>query len=448
MPPNTSSFLESQSIQSRPLEWLQKLGRLPSGFDGGKLAPFLRHSNEKIRRLAIVNLAKLGDIGNLGAFYEIALNDPASFVRREATAAIGRMRSPQAIPELIRLTRDRDPNIVLQAMRGLFALPADRRIAAALRDLWHHPNEMIREVVRGNEPTKSDAEKDAAPHADFPAYLKNLVVHGDTLETLKRVPSESTHLTFTSPPYYNARDYSIYLSYEKYLDFLAKVFRQIYRVTKEGRFFILNTSPVIVPRLGRQYASRRYPIPFDIHPLLVKMGWEFIDDIVWAKPEASVKNRNGGFAQHRKPLGYKPNPRTEYLMVYRKKTARLIDWNMRQYDLETTRESVVGDGYETSNVWNIDPVFDKTHSAVFPSKLCARVVQYYSYRGDLICDPFGGSGTLGKTAACLGRSFFMVEKSPQYIARIEENLKGLFSRLRVAGEDEFKAAMRKGGKCR
>jgi len=37
------------------------------------------------------------------------------------------------------------------------------------------------------------------------------------------------------------------------------------------------------------YASKRYPIPYDIHPLLIKMGWEFIDDIVWVKPEASVK---------------------------------------------------------------------------------------------------------------------------------------------------------------
>jgi len=48
------------------------------------------------------------------------------------------------------------------------------------------------------------------------------------------------------------------------------------------------------------------------------MGWEFIDDIVWVKPEASVKNRNAGFLQHRKPLGYKPNAVSEMLMVYRK----------------------------------------------------------------------------------------------------------------------------------
>ena len=59
------------------------------------------------------------------------------------------------------------------------------------------------------------------------------------------------------------------------------------------------------------------------------MGWEFIDDIVWKKPETSVKNRNARFMQHRKPLAYKPNVVTEYVMVYRKETDRLIDWNIR-----------------------------------------------------------------------------------------------------------------------
>ncbi|MGI8495595.1 MAG: hypothetical protein ACR2L1_09835 [Pyrinomonadaceae bacterium] len=68
-----------------------------------------------------------------------------------------------------------------------------------------------------------------------------------------------------------------------------------------------------------------------MHHYLVEMGWEFIDDIIWLKPEYSVKNRVGGFHQHRKPLSYKPNSVTEYLMVYRKETTRLLDWNMRSY---------------------------------------------------------------------------------------------------------------------
>ncbi len=124
-------------------------------------------------------------------------------------------------------------------------------------------------------------------------------------------------------PYYNAREYSKYRSYEQYLDFLESVFEEVYRVTKEGRFFALNTSPVIVPRAGRKYSSRRYPVPFDIHSRLARMGWEFIDDIIWANPEKSAKNRIAGFEMHRRPLTYKANPRTEYVMVYRKKSYKL-----------------------------------------------------------------------------------------------------------------------------
>jgi len=138
------------------------------------------------------------------------------------------------------------------------------------------------------------------------------------------------------------------------------------RVTKEGRFLIVNTSPVIIPRVSRSHSSKRYPIPFDLNTILTNMGWDFIDDIVWMKPEYSVKNRIGGFGQHRNPLSYKPNAITEYLLVYRKHTDKLLDWNIKQYDVETLKMSKVEDGFESTNVWQIAPRSDKVHSAIFP----------------------------------------------------------------------------------
>jgi DNA modification methylase len=174
----------------------------------------------------------------------------------------------------------------------------------------------------------------------------------------------------------------------------------------------------------------------------VKKGWEFIDDIVWLKPESSVKNRNAGFLQHRKPLGYKPNPVTEYLMVYRKETDKLLDWNMHQYDWKTIELSRVKNDYETSNVWKIDPTFDKIHSAVFPIELCNRVINFYSYVGDLVFDPFGGSGTLGKAAKNLKRYFLMTEQEIKYIERMKVDLEqsSLFqkSTTRFLNFDEFR----------
>ena len=74
------------------------------------------------------------------------------------------------------------------------------------------------------------------------------------------------------------------------------------------------------------------------------------------------------------------------------------------------------------NDTRIDPVFDKTHSAVFPLELCNRVIRFYSYIGDLVFDPFAGSGTFGKSALNLNRYFFLTEMKSEYIERIKENI--------------------------
>ncbi len=410
---------------------LNRLGRLNSEFDKKPLIKLLNHKNDRIRTLAVKNLAKLEDITLLENFVNLINTDHSSDVRREAVSAIGRMRNPINKELLIKYLADSDPEVVMQAIRGLLVFKDDKKVKNALTKL-SHPNEMVQEVIKkefyGNSSNGFDPN-----HALSPDSMKNVTVHGDVRDILKFVPDESIHLTFTSPPYYNARDYSIYKSYKEYLGFLEEVFREVHRITKEGRFFILNTSPIIIPRPGRQYSSKRYPIPCDIHSSLIKIGWEFIDDIVWLKPEASVKNRNAGFLQHRKPLAYKPNACTECVMVYRKKTDKLIDWNIKQYDKKIVEKSKINGDFESSNLWKIDPTFDKTHSAVFPLELCNKVIKFYSFKGDLIFDPFAGSGTFGKAAINLDRYFFLTEKEKKYVDRIKENV----SQSKIFSQNKF-----------
>ncbi|MBI2630893.1 HEAT repeat domain-containing protein [Candidatus Nomurabacteria bacterium] len=416
-----SSFFENKNDGSI-VYVLENLGRLENGDSKEPLIKLLNNKNENIRLLAIKNLAKIGDVSLLQIFLKFAQQDESTEVRRESVSGIGRLRNEKAIPALIKLLSDKDPKVVMQAIRGLLVFSKNDSVKQELKKLISHPNELIKEVIGKEINGINYSSNSAGKHDEFPNYLKNLVVQGDVVETLGHVPSESVHLTFTSPPYYNARDYSIYQSYEEYLNFLEKVFKEVHRVTKEGRFFILNTSPIIIPRISRAHSSKRYPIPYDIHPILVKMGWEFVDDIVWVKPEASVKNRNAGFLQHRKPLGYKPNAVSEMIMVYRKKTDKLIDWNISQYSWDKVKRSKVADKYETTNIWHIGPTFDKVHSAVFPIELCNRVIKYYSFVDDLIFDPFAGSGTLGLAAVNLDRHFFLTEKEPKYVNRMKEDL--------------------------
>jgi DNA modification methylase len=416
------------------IEILEKLGRLPKQFDGMWLIELLDSDNEGVRFLAIKNLAKLTNVSFLALFSKISQTDVDTNVRREAVSAIGRMREPVSKEILYNMLKDNDPKVVCQAIRGLLVFKGEEEVDKRLKKLSDHQNEMVSAVIR-KEYFPQEKYQSGQSHIESYDYLKNVVVNGDTIEVMRVLKDESVHLTFTSPPYYNARDYSIYPSYKAYLEFLAEVFAEVYRITKEGRFLLLNTSPVIVPRVSRAHSSKRYPIPFDIHHYLMEIGWEFIDDIVWVKPEASVKNRIGGFQQHRKPLGYKPNTVTEYIMVYRKQTDKLLDWNIHQYPAQTVSESKVSDGFETT---------DKVHSAVFPQELCERVIKYYSYKGDLVFDPFGGSGAIGKTAKLLDRFFFLTERDKTYFSYMKSKFGSELSDeypIRFLSLEGFKSTM-------
>lgn len=402
---------------------LEGLGYLPKDFQGEFLYDLLSHKNHKIRHLAAKNIAKLGQIDSLDHLWAHFQLEKNTTVKREIVSAIGRLRKEQNKPYLFEILHDQDPKVVCQAIRGLLYYENDVLVQRKLKPLLNHENEVVRNFIYKEFFAEKTQKNSEFPHTHTHEFLRNVVVNADVLESLKYVPDESVHLTFTSPPYYNARDYSIYPSYEAYLEFLAEVFKETHRITKEGRFLIVNTSPIIIPRVSRSHSSKRYPIPFDLHSYLVKMGWEFIDDIIWQKPDYSVKNRIGGFMQTRKPLSYKPNSVTEYLMVYRKETTRLLDWNIRSYPAQTVEESRVTDEYERTNVWKIDPKFDKVHTAIFPVELCKRVIQYYSYKGDLVFDPFGGSGTVGRTAKNLGRHFFLTEKEEEYFEYMKSKAK-------------------------
>ena len=136
---------------------------------------------------------------------------------------------------------------------------------------------------------------------------KPTLLCGDNINTIKKIPDAEVQLIFTSPPYYNAREYSNYKSYKEYLNKMFLTLNECNRVLEDGRFIIINISPVITKRVGRDFESIRYPIHFDFHNLLLKSNFYFVDEIQWIKPEVTVKNRNGGYQQTRMPLSYKPN---------------------------------------------------------------------------------------------------------------------------------------------
>ena len=405
---------------------LENLGRLPSDFDQEPFLNLLKHPHPNIRLLAVKNLGKFKDSTLLDAISKFAESEANTTTRREAVSTIGRMRTPKSIPILIRFLKDNDPKVILQAIRGLINFKMLPEVQSALTALANHPNELIQDAISQELTSKAKPTREKPlPQSHSLDVLKNVIVHADVRDVLSIIADESIHLTFTSPPYYNARDYTIYESYAEYLQFLVDIFREVHRITKEGRFFVLNTSPVIIPRMSRAHASKRYAIPFDIHPMLTEIGWEFIDDIIWIKPERTAKNRNGGFFQHRKPLGYKANSVSEYVMVYRKKTDKLIDWNMRQYNGETVEASLVEGNYEKTNVWHIHPASDKVHPAIFPTDLARQIIQFYSFKGDIVFDPFSGIGTVGVASLMLERFFLLAEQEEKYVHKAIQTMQAV-----------------------
>lgn len=267
------------------------------------------------------------------------------------------------------------------------------------------------------------------------SMLSNTIRMGDSEALLMDMPNECVDLVFTSPPYYNAKpEYAEYLSYEDYLLKMRKIIHQCARVLNEGRFFVLNVSPVLIRRASRNEASRRIAVPFDFHRIFIEEGFEFIDDIHWVKPEGAgwATGRGRRFAADRNPLQYKPVPVTEYILVYRKKSEKLIDWLIREHpDQQALQESKIEDGYEVTNVWKIIPAHNKHHPAVFPIELAEKVIKYYSIKNDVVLDPFAGTGTTGKAAIKLNRRFALLEQNEKYVNLMKKDFVPLTNTLNI-----------------
>ena len=308
---------------------------------------------------------------------------------------------------------DRLGEVVVVALTGQIDVPRSSSVTAIKAGLAHVG--------------AAGGEKGLAGPATYEkgATLRR-VVHGDSHSALDELAAGSVDLVFTSPPYYNARpEYADYSSYEEYLAGVAEVIGSCARVLGEGRFFVMNVSAVLVRRENRNVASRRIAVPFDMHPLFLAAGFDFIDHIVWEKPAGAgwATSRGRRFSADRNPLAYKTVPVTEDLLVYRKHSSRLLDWNIHNYpDQEAVAASRIDDGYEATNIWRLSPSNDKRHPAIFPDGLCERVIRYYSFIGDTVLDPYAGLGTTGRVASRLGRGFVQIERDEKYFGAMVADL--------------------------
>ena len=383
---------------------------------------------------AIKAMGKNKSDENFDALIKIFTGNYDIEIKREAVSSIGRQEDSTRIYEFISreaFNKSNPMELIYQMFRTcLYRSSKDKKfheLRNRIMNFYH--NEVIDKM---NAYYEFRHQRDKTHNTN--RITRPMLIIGDSEETIKQYLNEnSIQLIFTSPPYYNAREYSDYSSYREYLAKMKRVFDSCSYVLEPGRFMIVNVSPVITKRPGREFESIRYPIHYDLHSVLCESGFYFIDEIIWIKPEPSVPDRISGYKQTRKPLSYKPNCVTESIMIYRKNCNFLLDRNMKSYVNYDRHED---ESINTSNCWYIAPKSDKNHPAVFPEELCRRILKYYSFEGDAVLDPFAGSGTLGRMAMKMGRVPVMCEMNEEY-AKIIMNNGGGYYDVRGSSSEKY-----------
>jgi len=249
-------------------------------------------------------------------------------------------------------------------------------------------------------------------------YIRSEIWLGDCLEILPTFEAEFVDLVVTSPPYNVGKEYSMYddsRPYASYLSFLEDAFKEVYRVLGIGGRLALNLPFTRVSRKRSFLDAPRENLYADVCSILKSIGFKYRDLILWDKGHTWRRTAWGSFASPSNPYVVSP---VESIGIWHKITAKHRGY--RQADI--TREEFV----EWSNAHWCFPGETSIdwHPAPFPEELPRRLIKFYTYPGDMVLDPFLGSGTTVKVARELGRCSIGIEIDPSYCERAVERALG------------------------
>lgn len=283
------------------------------------------------------------------------------------------------------------------------------------------------------------------------------IVWGNCLDALRKMPSESVQLMVTSPPYYNARDYSTWPNLKAYLDDMRLIIQEAYRVLDNHRVFVWNVSDVVDNDNMEQikcWGERKIPLAAYFITMFEECGFRYTDDIIWDKGEVqSSRNKNKPYPFFQYPINC-----YEHILVFHKhrleKDIRypcsdcgslnvksnsytykgLRSWECCNPDCDRSvsnrgkrfslKTIITQDERREQN--QVDPEIAKLfrrdivrlppvikinnkkenklgHTAPFPSTIPEMAIQFFTYKGDVVLDMFGGSFTTPIAAQKLGR---------------------------------------------
>jgi len=263
-----------------------------------------------------------------------------------------------------------------------------------------------------------------------------------SIDRLQALPENSVALVVTSPPYFVGKDYELAVTgssdaddripstYFEFLDMLRTVFAECRRVLEPGGRIAVN-----VANLGRKpYRSLSADV---ISILQDDLGLLLRGEVIWEKAAVSSGSCAwGSFAKASNPV---LRDMTERVIIASKGrfSRALTAKQRRQRDLPH-ESSLANDEFVdvTRDVWRIDAESATRigHPAPFPVELPRRLIDLYTYRGDIVVDPFAGSGTTLVAAARAGRIGVGFDTDPAYVELSEQRLSAELERI-AAFED-------------
>lgn len=250
---------------------------------------------------------------------------------------------------------------------------------------------------------------------DIKVFFKNS-------QRMTEIKNGEAQLVVTSPPYWNLKDYSadkeqignIRGTYRDYLKEIYKVWKECYRILADNGKLVINIGKATTKtkEFGRRVEA---PMFSDfVQQCCWKIGFDFWDMIIWQKRGNYKVNNKYIFGSYPYPSNFiMAATAFEYILVFRKQGRRSRKPTKEEKNVSKLTQAEWMK--YTTPIWTFPPASQqKGHPAVFPEELPNRIIKLYSFVGDLVVDPFLGSGTTLKVCKELKRKGIGYEINKDY----------------------------------
>ena len=263
----------------------------------------------------------------------------------------------------------------------------------------------------------------------LPDDVIDTIIHASAVD-MRAIPDRSTHLVVTSPPYNAGIDYDCHQDarpMDEYLAELAQVWRECYRALVYGaRICVVSANTGRKPYL---------PLTHRISDALQDAGFDLRGEIIWNKGASGITSAWGSWRTPGSPV---LRDQHEYIITASKGLGAYPNAHGRAATISA--EDFLA---ATRSVWTIAPASAKRigHPTPFPVEIPRRLIELFTFAGDVVLDPFIGSGTTALAAAQTGRRYIGYEISADYIKTATARLDGAAAHSRASARDLARKAV-------